>query len=85
MFQIQTGSFNLENMTDATNDRLFEFFERFGDEKINSAVRELRLLMQYCEIYKCARNVIFEPSLARGLDYYTGTIYEAVVTSKKTL
>jgi len=28
----------------------------------------------------CLNNVIFDLSLARGLDYYTGNIYEAVLT-----
>lgn len=71
-----------ELTTDSTNDKLFEHFDQIGNPKISKAVQELRLLMEYCTLYKCDANVVFEPSLARGLDYYTGTIYEAVITSR---
>ena len=40
----------------------------------------MALLLEYCEIYGCLQNVSFDLSLARGLDYYTGVIYEAVLT-----
>ena len=33
---------------------------------------------RYCDLYKCGQFVSFDLSLARGLDYYTGIIYEAV-------
>jgi histidyl-tRNA synthetase len=33
---------------------------------------------RYCSLYECGPHVKFDPSLARGLDYYTGVIYEAV-------
>lgn len=72
----------LELVPDANNERLFEFFEKIQDERVSKATKELRLLLEYCQIYNCEKNVVFEPSLARGLDYYTGTIYEAVITSK---
>ena len=36
------------------------------------------ILHRYCELYDCGENVSFDLSLARGLDYYTGVIYEAV-------
>ncbi|XP_033212969.1 histidine--tRNA ligase, cytoplasmic isoform X2 [Belonocnema kinseyi] len=51
--------------------------------KSPSAVQGLNameLLLKYCEIYKISDNVKFDMSLARGLDYYTGVIYEAVLT-----
>lgn len=69
-------------MTDASNEKLFEHFEQLADPKIVKAIQELRLLLEYCALYKCDSVVVFEPSLARGLDYYTGAIYEAVITSK---
>eukprot|EP00038_Savillea_parva_P018243 m.22762 g.22762 ORF g.22762 m.22762 type:complete len:563 (-) comp4026_c0_seq1:129-1817(-) len=40
---------------------------------------DMRLLLQYCDVYGCMENVSFDLSLARGLDYYTGVIYEAVL------
>ena len=40
---------------------------------------EMDLLLRYCERYGVISNVSFDLSLARGLDYYTGVIYEAVL------
>uniref|UniRef100_A0A182P4D8 histidine--tRNA ligase n=1 Tax=Anopheles epiroticus TaxID=199890 RepID=A0A182P4D8_9DIPT len=42
-------------------------------------LEDMRLLLQYCEIFQIADRVTFDLSLARGLDYYTGVIYEAVL------
>uniref|UniRef100_A0A8D9EEK4 histidine--tRNA ligase n=3 Tax=Cacopsylla melanoneura TaxID=428564 RepID=A0A8D9EEK4_9HEMI len=39
----------------------------------------IKLLLSYCDIYELTDKVIFDLSLARGLDYYTGIIYEAVL------
>lgn len=45
----------------------------------------IKLLLEYCEYYNVADKVSFDLSLARGLDYYTGIIYEAVLCGKSTL
>jgi len=37
------------------------------------------LLFTYCESLGCIDNLLFDFSLARGLDYYTGLIYEAIM------
>merc|ERR1711881_462999 len=39
----------------------------------------MRTLLRYCELYGCSDVVLFDLSMARGLDYYTGIIYEAVL------
>merc|ERR1719167_487526 len=39
----------------------------------------MALLLRYCNLYGCSDSVSFDLSLARGLDYYTGVIYEAVL------
>lgn len=39
---------------------------------------ELEILFQYLERSGCLNKIVFDLSLARGLDYYTGVIYEAV-------
>lgn len=36
-------------------------------------------LFEYLEVYNVTDRVSFDLSLARGLDYYTGVIYEAVL------
>ncbi|XP_011494003.1 PREDICTED: histidine--tRNA ligase, cytoplasmic isoform X2 [Ceratosolen solmsi marchali] len=40
----------------------------------------MELLWKYCELYQISDKVTFDLSLARGLDYYTGVIFEAVLT-----
>ncbi|XP_072171384.1 histidine--tRNA ligase, cytoplasmic-like isoform X1 [Diadema setosum] len=45
----------------------------------------MKLLLQYCEIFGVSDKVSFDMSLARGLDYYTGVIYEAVLKGAETL
>lgn len=42
------------------------------------ALSELEILFKYLERSGCLNKIVFDLSLARGLDYYTGVIYEAV-------
>ncbi|XP_044727919.1 histidine--tRNA ligase, cytoplasmic [Chrysoperla carnea] len=39
----------------------------------------IKVLLNYCELYGVVDKVLFDLSLARGLDYYTGIIYEAIL------
>ena len=41
-------------------------------------LNELQLLSSYCQQLLIGQFVSYDMSLARGLDYYTGVIYEAV-------
>lgn len=50
-----------------------------ANKQIKQAVDELKLLFEYLDIYDISSRVLFDPSLARGLDYYTGAIYETVM------
>ncbi|XP_076303505.1 histidine--tRNA ligase isoform X2 [Lasioglossum baleicum] len=53
--------------------------------KHEAAVKSLdsmELLFKYCDIFHVADEIRFDLSLARGLDYYTGVIFEAVLTGK---
>jgi histidyl-tRNA synthetase len=59
-------------------DQLME--SDLGKSKIaKQGLEDMKLLLKYCDLYKCGENVSFDLSLARGLDYYTGVIYEAVL------
>ena len=49
--------------------------------KAVQAFGDLALLFEYLTALQCIQRVSFDLSLARGLDYYTGIIYEAVLTS----
>ncbi|MCQ2820648.1 MAG: ATP phosphoribosyltransferase regulatory subunit, partial [archaeon] len=49
--------------------------------KGKTAVEEMEILINYLEIMGITKNFSFDLSLARGLDYYTGLIYESILTS----
>lgn len=40
-------------------------------------MEELKMLAKYCKILGLDNRVIYDMKLARGLDYYTGIIFEA--------
>ena len=42
-------------------------------------LQDMALLLEYCDVFGIADKVRFDLSLARGLDYYTGCIMEAVL------
>ena len=51
-----------------------------GHESAMKTIEEMELLFTYLEAMGGLENILFDFSLARGLDYYTGLIYEAVLT-----
>lgn len=42
----------------------------------------MKLLSENLKTFGCYEDITFDLSLARGLDYYTGVIYEAVLTDE---
>ncbi len=54
-----------------------EFLE---NEKGKKALDEMSILIDYLQILDVEKYCTFDLSLARGLDYYTGLIYETVLT-----
>jgi len=54
-----------------------------GNATAMQALEELDLLFKYLEVYGVQDRVTFDLSLARGLDYYTGVIYEAVLIGEQ--
>ena len=57
----------------------------FGEHvEANAALEELNLLFSYLEATNTLEYISFDLSLARGLDYYTGVIYEVVLISGET-
>merc|ERR1712222_108609 len=78
----------------AAADRIGEWVQMSGGEelvekllgsklaesaKAKAGLEDMALLLRYCNLYGCSDSVSFDLSLARGLDYYTGVIYEAVL------
>ncbi|XP_017851748.1 histidine--tRNA ligase, cytoplasmic isoform X2 [Drosophila busckii] len=67
-----------------------ELVERLlSDEKLKAvpnAVKGLegmQLLLKYCALFNLDHRISFDLSLARGLDYYTGVIYEGVLKGEQ--
>jgi histidyl-tRNA synthetase len=56
-------------------DKVFE-----GHEGGTETMKEMELLFTYLEHMGVLHHISFDFSLARGLDYYTGIIFEAVLT-----
>ena len=50
-----------------------------ANKNAKSGIEEMTLLFTYLAAYQVLDKLSFDMSLARGLDYYTGIIYEAVV------
>ncbi|CAF4031926.1 unnamed protein product [Adineta steineri] len=51
-----------------------------GQKSAEGALKELNTLFRYLTLYGVMDKVVFDLKLARGLDYYTGVIFEAVLT-----
>lgn len=57
-----------------------------SNEGATQGIEEMRLLFLFLDTFGITDKIVFDLSLARGLDYYTGLVYEAVFTnpSKET-
>ena len=61
-------------------EKLLTMKEFLENEKGKKALDEMTLLIDYLQILEVEKYCTFDLSLARGLDYYTGLIYETVLT-----
>lgn len=57
--------------------------ELCANEAIKAGIADLDLLASYSEAMDITDKISFDLSLARGLDYYTGLIYEVIPKSSK--
>jgi histidyl-tRNA synthetase len=55
-----------------------------GNTRAAEALADLSLLVDYLKMLNVEDFVVFDLSLARGLDYYTGVIYEAILSPSPT-
>ncbi|KAF2197086.1 histidyl-tRNA synthetase [Delitschia confertaspora ATCC 74209] len=58
--------------------RLLEMPEVAGNASAKQGLEEMEILCKYLDIYGVLPALSIDMSLARGLDYYTGVIYEVV-------
>ncbi|KAJ2412899.1 Cytoplasmic and mitochondrial histidine tRNA synthetase [Coemansia sp. IMI 209128] len=56
--------------------------ELMASAKAQEGIKDMGLFFRYAAIYGILDYVSFDMSLARGLDYYTGIIYEAVLVEE---
>ncbi|KAJ3426153.1 histidyl-tRNA synthetase [Anaeramoeba flamelloides] len=54
-----------------------------GSERSLKALDEMETLFDYCDKLEITQYMWFDLSLARGLDYYTGLVYEVILTGGK--
>ncbi|CAB3228513.1 unnamed protein product [Arctia plantaginis] len=94
--EVRTEMINEKGITPEAADRIGEYVRLNGgvelvdqllkDEKLSKTkaavegLQGIKLLLEYCELFGIKNKILFDLSLARGLDYYTGVIYEAVLT-----
>jgi histidyl-tRNA synthetase len=62
--------------TGSNDEKIASFENALGETQ---GLKELKEVLAY---FKDQENVIFDPTLARGLGYYTGTIFEVEATDK---
>lgn len=70
-------------LTDENNTN-YSYFESFSKEnkQVRKGLEELKELEAYLEYLNVKEKVVFNPFLARGLEIYTGTIYEIFLSDK---
>ncbi|KAF6039351.1 hypothetical protein EB796_002315 [Bugula neritina] len=93
--EVKQEMVNEKGLDDAAADRIGEYVKLSGgmdlietlkqdsqmmaDKDCVSGISDMETLLEYCDLYGVQDKVVFDLSLARGLDYYTGVIYEAVL------
>jgi histidyl-tRNA synthetase len=73
----------IESFIDASklsNEEIFRYLDSFDSSEIKAAVESLKTILDFS---KKKDRIKIDLSLVRGLDYYTGMIYEAVVEEPK--
>ena len=76
------GKFVLFSGQDELVDELLQNETLTSAKSAVEGLKALKTFFEYAKLYNVKHRVKFDMSLARGLDYYTGIIYEAVLTGK---
>ncbi|KAL6118059.1 hars1 [Pungitius sinensis] len=61
-------------------ERLLQDHKMCRSTQACAGLSDIKLLFSYLQLFQVTDKVVFDLSLARGLDYYTGIIYEGVLT-----
>lgn len=92
---VKTELLNDKGLTEEVADKIGEYAKLNGGKELieqlkkdenliknksaSSALEDLEVLFKYCDLFNLNDKILFDLSLARGLDYYTGIIYEAIL------
>lgn len=68
---------NIKNLSDKNFERIREIAA--DNKSMNDGIEELELMEKYFSLFNFT-NYIFDPTVIRGLEYYTGPIFEANLT-----
>ena len=68
---------NIKNLSEKNFERIREIAA--DNESMNDGIKELELMEKYFSLFNFT-NYIFDPTVVRGLEYYTGPIFEANLT-----
>jgi len=72
----------MKNVLRVIEKNKIEEFEKINNEEAKQGLREIKELVRYAKEFD-VKNVVFAPYLARGLEYYTGTVIEVYLKDKK--
>ncbi|MFW6101454.1 MAG: histidine--tRNA ligase [Bacteroidota bacterium] len=62
---------------EGTNQEKVDYLDNWlSDEEGNKGIQEVKEILDYTGALELNNELEFDPKLARGLDYYTGTIFE---------
>ncbi|KAK0151135.1 Histidine--tRNA ligase, cytoplasmic [Merluccius polli] len=61
-------------------ERLLQDSKMSQSKQACAGLSDMKQLFSYLQLFQVTDKVVFDLSLARGLDYYTGIIYEGVLT-----
>lgn len=61
-------------------ERLLQDPKMSQSKQAVAGLTDMKQLLSYLQLFQVTDKVVFDLSLARGLDYYTGVIYEAILT-----
>ncbi|MCD6595278.1 histidine--tRNA ligase [bacterium] len=65
---------------DDTNWNLLSDMSKIGDERVKAGVDNIRRILEYLASLGFGQDIVeFSPRMARGLDYYTGAIFETIL------
>ncbi len=76
--------FTLLKTKKQSNEEKLAFFEKnLTNDLSKEGIEELKLFFKFCKSFGVSKDIIFMPTLARGLGYYTGLMWEVFLKDSK--